>query len=636
MRKLRQPWLSIIEGLSVIWVLFFTYTSLMGELHTFVQVPLCLMAAFVYVFILFPATKDSTSSTGPSMVDMLLALVASAACIYVIMHASDFITSPTRWGASDLIVSLVLFALLMEGSRRTMGWIVPMIALFMLFYTFVLGDFLPGRWWFGNVDVSRVFANRFLRSDMGYWGTLPKLAVVTIPLFLVFGPILFSSGAGKVFMDLAGLIGNRIRGGSAQVAVVASALFGTISGAAVANTATVGVLTIPTMKESGLTAEEAGAIEAAASTGGQIMPPIMGATAFLMADFLDVSYGTIALAAMLPAILYFFAISATVYLLACKRNLAMPSRESIPKLKDILVPASLAQVVIPVGILATLMILKFTANYAIGWALLSAVVVTLSWSDDPFKQRVRNLVNGAKTGITAVAWLLITLVLLQTTVSLLSYSGLGLNFAATIFDLGRQSPFLALILTAIIVLILGLGLNTTASYVIAYAVVATPVVRLGFDPFGVSFFIFYYAVLSTITPPTCNTVFAAAAISGGSWWRTAWLACGIALGAFLLPFSWVYDPGLFLIGDPVNILRCAVFAALSIICLSATTAGYVVRDATPLERMVFLAAAVLLLFPTFLINCIGLVLAALGLMSQIFLRKNPASVPKEVSAYDDN
>ena len=241
------------------------------------------------------------------------------------------------------------------------------------------------------------------------------------------------------------------------------------------------------MKESGLTAEEAGAIEAAASTGGQIMPPIMGATAFLMADFLDVSYGTIALAAMLPAILYFFAISATVYLMARKRNLERPSKDSMPKLKDILVPSSLAQVFIPVGILATLMLLDFTANYAIGWALIGAIVVTLSWSDVPFRQRVRNLVNGAKTGTTAVAWLLITLVLLQTTVSLLSYSGLGLNLAATIFDLGRHSPFLALVLTAVIVLILGLGLNTTASYVIAYAVVGTPVVRLGFDPFACPF-----------------------------------------------------------------------------------------------------------------------------------------------------
>ena len=235
MRKLRQPWLSIIECLSVAWVLFFTYTSLMGEFHTFVQVPLCLIAAFVYVFILFPATNRVLQVPAHPRWTYL-AVVASAACIYVMMHASDFITSPTKWNAIDLTVSLVLFALLVEGSRRSMGWIVPMIALFMLLYTFILGDFLPGRWWFGNVDVSRVFANRFLRSDMGYWGTLPKLAVVTIPLFLVFGPILFSSGAGKVFMDLAGMIGNRIRGGSAQVAVVASALFGTISGAAVANT----------------------------------------------------------------------------------------------------------------------------------------------------------------------------------------------------------------------------------------------------------------------------------------------------------------------------------------------------------------------------------------------------------------
>jgi TRAP transporter 4TM/12TM fusion protein len=620
MRKLRQPWLSGVEGLSVAWVLFFVYTSLQGEFHTFVQVPLCLMVAFVLVFTLFPASRTS-ESTAPTLLDGLLILAGAVICIYVMARASDFIAYPTRWTVPDLAASIALFALLIEGSRRSLGWTVPLLALFMFFYTVVLGNFLPGRWWFGDVDVARVFANRFFRSDLGYWGTLPKLAVVTIPLFLVFGPILFSSGAGQVFMNLAAMIGNRVRGGSAQVAVVASALFGTISGAAVANTATIGVLTIPTMKKSGFSTDEAGAIEAAASTGGQIMPPIMGATAFLMADFLDVPYAKIALAATLPAILFFFAIAATVYLLARRRNLVKPPRDSIPTWGQILVPSSLAHVLIPLGILATMMVRGFTAEYAVGWATVAAIVVSLAWSDVPFRQRVRNLVNGAQVGAKAVAWLLITLVLLQTVVSLLSYSGLGLNFAATIFELGSKSSFLALLLTAIIVLILGLGLNTTASYVIAYAVVAGPVVKLGFDPFGVSFFIFYYAVLSTITPPTCNTVFAAAAISGGSWWSTAWIACGIALGAFLLPFSWAYDPGLFMMGDPLNILRALACGILSIICLSVTTVGFLVHRATVLERLLFLAAAIFLLFPTFAMNAIGLALAAIGLVAQLLLTR---------------
>jgi TRAP-type uncharacterized transport system fused permease subunit len=282
--------------------------------------------------------------------------------------------------------------------------------------------------------------------------------------------------------------------------------------------------------------------------------------------------------------------------------------------------------VIPVGVLATLMTLKFTAVYAIGWALIAAVVISLAWSDVPFKQRVRNLINGAQIGAKAIAWLLITLVLLQTTVSLLSYSGLGLNFAATIFELGSHSSFLALVLTAIIVLLLGLGLNTTASYVITYSVVSAAVVNLGFDPFAVSFFIFYYAVLSTITPPTCNTVFAAAMIAGGDWWKTAWLACGIALGAFLLPFSWAYSPGLFMIGDPLNIVRAFAAGALSIFCLGVATVGFVLRPVTGIERFVFLVAAMLLLFPTLLINCIGLALAAALLFRQFTASRDRDSV----------
>jgi TRAP transporter 4TM/12TM fusion protein len=630
MRKLKQPWISIKEALSVIWVLFFIYTSIAGQLHTFVQIPLCLMTAFVIVFIVFPARKKGASDSGPSIVDIILILVGSAICIYVMAHSSNFIARPTQWNNIDLAASVVLFAIMLEGSRRSMGWTIPIIALFMLFYTFILGNILPGRWWFGGVDISSVFANRFLRSDMGYWGTLPKLAVVTIPLFLVFGPILFSSGAGKVFMDLAALIGNRVRGGTAQVSVVASALFGTISGAAVANTATIGSLTIPTMKQAGFTPNVAGAIEAAASTGGQIMPPVMGATAFLMAEFLGVPYLTVALAAALPAILYFFAIAITVYFLARKNNMVKPPRESIPKLKDILVPSHLAQVIIPVGILITLMLLDFTAEYSVGWALIAGIVVTLLWSDAPFKQRVRNIIQGAQSGINAVAWLLIALMLLQATVSLLSYSGLGLNFSATIFELGSYSGFMALLMTAIIVLILGLGLNTSASYVIAYAVVAATVIKLGFSPFSVSFFIFYYAVLSTITPPTCNTVFAAAAIAGGSWLRTGWIACGIALAAFLLPFSFAYNPGLFLIGGTLNVIRSFGCAAISITCLSVTTIGFMVRKATIIERIIFLGASILLLFPTPLMNGIGFVVAALGLLGQIFPGRNRVTAPKEV------
>jgi TRAP transporter 4TM/12TM fusion protein len=575
---------------------------------------------------MFPATKKGAASTAPTKLDLLCIVVASLICIYVMLNAGDFVIRPTKATNMDFVVSVVLFVLMMEGSRRSMGLTVPLIVLFMLAYTFFLADFLPGRWWFGDVDVERVFANRFLRSDMGYWGALPKLAVVTMPLFLVFGPILFSSGAGQVFMNLAALIGNRVRGGSAQVAVVASALFGTISGAAVANSATVGVLTIPTMKKAGFTSEEAAAIEGAASTGGQIMPPIMGATSFLMADYLNVPYSRVALAATLPAILFFLAIGITVYLIARKRNLQKPPRDSIPQLKDILVPSSLAHVLIPIGVLGTLMTLEFTAVYAVGWALVSAIVISLLWSNAPFKQRVRYLIEGAQIGSRAIAWLLITLVLLQTTVSLLSYSGLGLNFAATIFELGSHSRFLALVLTAIIVLILGLGLNTTASYVITYAVVSVSVVNLGFDPFSVSFFILYYAVLSTITPPTCNTVFVAAAIADANWWRTSWIACGIALGAFLLPFSWAYDPGLFLIGEPLNIVRAFACALLSIFFLSVCTVGFLLRPATALERILFFVVAILLLFPTFMINCVGLLLAVVAVSGQYFLRKNRQSV----------
>ena len=586
------------------------------------------MAAFVYVFTIYPASKKGTSS-GPSILDFTLMLMGSAICIYVMSEADKFISHPTQFTNIDFYISVVLFGLMVEGSRRALGWTIPLITIFMLFYTFVIGDFLPGRWWFGGVDIPSVFAKRFLRSDMGYWGTLPKLACITMPLFLVFGPVLFSGGAGQVFMNLANMIGNRMRGGAAQVSVIASSLFGTISGAAVANAATVGSLTIPTMKQAGFPSDMAGAIEASASTGGQIMPPVMGATAFVMAEFMGVPYLTIALAATLPAILYFFAIGVSVYFWAGKANMVKPPKESLPKLKDILIPSAVTQIVIPMTILITLMILGFTCEYAVAWALIAGIIISLTWSDVPFKERVKNLISGAQNGIKAVAWLLISLVLLQAAVSLIGFTGLGLNLSAVIFQLGNYSNFLALVMTAIVVLLLGLGLNTTASYVIAYAVIAPTLIQMGFDPFAVNFFIFYFAVLSTITPPTCNTVFACAAISGSSWIRTANIAMGLALAAFLLPFSWAYNPGLFLIGGPLNVIRSFGCAALSIVCLGVTTVGFMVRPATAIERIVFFGAAILLLFPTPLINGIGLVVAVSGLLANIYLGGNRVTAPKE-------
>ena len=292
MRKLKQPWKAIMSGISIAWVLFFLYTGLFGELYTMIQVPLCLMVGIFYVYVNFPLFKIKPENKdipcGPAIYDLAIIVVGFAICLYVMINRVDFVYNPHLWQPRDFYLSVVLFLIIFEGARRSMGWVVPLIAAFMMVYAFFLGDFMPGRWWFGGVDIPSVFANRFLRSDMGYWGTLPKLACVMMPLFLVFGPILFSTGAGELFIKAASSFGNRVRGGPAHVAIIGSSLFGMISGAAVANTATVGTLTIPTMKKAGFSPSEAASVESAASAGGQIMPPIMGATAFLMADFLGV------------------------------------------------------------------------------------------------------------------------------------------------------------------------------------------------------------------------------------------------------------------------------------------------------------------------------------------------------------
>ncbi len=620
-----------MSTLAVMWVLFFLYIGFAGELHTFLQVPLCLMAGIFYVYVYFPLRPLKTPEqkaipSVPAWYDLIIILVGWGICIYVMSNRMDFIFNPHIWHQYEVYMSVVLFAIIFEGSRRSMGWVIPLIAVFMCFYAFILGDYLPGRWWFGGVDIQSVFANRFLRSDMGYWGTLPKLACVMMPLFLVFGPILFSTGAGELFMQIASIIGNRMRGGAAQVSIISSALFGTISGAAVANTATTGTMTIPTMKAAGFSPEQAAAIESSASAGGQIMPPIMGATAFLMAEFLAVEYTRVALAALLPAIVYFFAVATTIYLMARRKGMEKPPKESIPKAKELLNPRRICQVIVPMGILIGMMVEGFTAEYSCAYALTAGILLNLFWSDQSWKERIVNLIKGVENGIKTIAWLLLSLVLLQTTVSLLGYSGLGLNFSATIFSVGSSSMLLAMILTAVIVLILGLGLNTTASYVIAFSVLGVPLADLGFDPFSINFFILYYAVLSTISPPVCNCVFIAASIAGAKWMRAGWLTCLVALSAFLLPFSFAFDPGLFMVGTPLGIAKSFITAMLSVGLLSIVTMGFFFRRATIIERVVFAVAAVLLLFPDPIYEGMGFVVGLLMAVYHIYTVKANSQV----------
>lgn len=640
MRELTGFWKGTAAVLVGIWSVFLIYTALTLPLHPLLQGGISLAFGLALVFILYPLDAKRYKSTGdsfkdkfiygtisaPSVLDIILLVLAVFPCIYIMLYWEVIARAVGQYETYQLVMGVVLGVLLLEGTRRALGNAIPIVVLFFLAYALV-GEHLPGYFGHAGYSVPEIIYQTYLMTE-GIWGLLTDMTSRVIALFIIFGPVLFAVGVGKSFMDIAMFTGGRTTGGAGQIAVVSSAFFGMLSGSSVANVATTGAFTIPTMKKMGYRNELAGAIEASASSGGQIMPPIMGAGAFIIAEFLNISYLEVMLAALIPAVIYFAGIWAGVYIEAKRDGIGRLPAELIPKFKEVFAPRQIMMLFIPVGLLLYLLLLYLPPQLCAAWALIAVMVVFMltggSLSAKGIMERIKIIASAYYSGVTSsLAWLMVMMSCVQMAVAMISLTGFGVKLSEVIMALADVHVSLALVATMVASMILGMGMTTTAAYVIAAAVLAPALAGMGIAPLAAHLFIFWFAIKSGLTPPVCIAVFTAAAISGGSWLKLAWIAMRLGVGGYIMPFFFVFYSVFLMQGSWDYVLITSILAILGMFPLQAALMGYWLKPATPLERVLFFTGGLGVLFPTLLTDIAGLVLIALGLLSQKYMGPIP-------------
>ncbi|WP_429648295.1 TRAP transporter permease [Aeribacillus pallidus] len=580
--------------------------------------------ALSLIFLLFPARKRSGKKHKVAWYDVILSLLSIVVGLYWPIMLDQIVNRVGLLTTTDFFVGLIAVLLVLEATRRAVGLPITIIASIFLIYAY-FGPYMPGFLAHRGLKLETLVKTMFYTSE-GILGTPLYVSATFIFLFLLFGAFLVKTGVGQYFNDLAVALAGRRTGGPAKVAIFSSALQGTISGSSVANVVTSGSFTIPMMKRLGYRKEFAGAVEAAASTGGQLMPPIMGAAAFLMVEFIGggITYWEIAKAAAIPALLYFSGIWIMTHFEAKRIGLRGLSKEDLPGRTEVL-----KKIYLLIPILAVILLLM--SGMSVMRAALWSIVVTIAVSAIRketrigFKQMVEALVDGARTALAVAAATACAGII----VGVVTKTGLGLKLANGLVDLADEKLFLTLLFTMITAIILGMGSPTTANYVITSTIAAPAIILLGVPELAAHLFVFYFGIIADITPPVALAAFAAAGVSGGEPIRTGLNSAKLAIAAFIIPYMFVYNPALLMIDTTIPHLLWVIFTAISgMIAIGAGMIGYWYRKLMIPERLLSIAGGLMLIYPEGMTDMIGLGIFVLMIVLQfVFKREN-----KEVNA----
>lgn len=535
----------------------------------------------------------------------VFAVLSVVACAYLVFENQELVQrsgSPTRL---DLVMGAITILLVIELARRATGWGLIAVCIMALGYAFA-GPWLPGVLAHRGYGVTRLIEQLYLSTE-GVWGIPLGVSADFVYLFVLFGAVLETAGGGALLIAMANRVAGRTRGGPAKTAAVASAFMGSLSGSAVANVVTTGSFTIPLMKRAGFRPFFAGAIEAAASTGGQLMPPVMGAGAFILATWTNIPYLQVAVAAIIPAVLYYGALLAAIHFRAARMGIEPSTEEDREPIMDRL------HLLLPLAIIVVLLGMGRSPMRAAFWGVSSALIMAfVRPSTRPSPEQMREIMERAGRGAVQVA---AACAAAGIVVGVASLTGIGLRMSGLIIELSQGSLFLALLLTALGSIVLGMGLPTTAAYVVLAALGAPALETLGVPLLGAHLFIFYFGCISNVTPPVSLAAFAAAGISGSPPIRTALYAAMLAGAGFIVPFMFVYGPELLLVGPPAGVLLATITALIGVTALAAGGVGYARARLDWWERALALLAAALLVFPGWQSDIAGLVGVAL-----VFLR----------------
>lgn len=620
-RKFESP--TVKKALSLFCFLFTVYhlvyaaglLTMVNLWHHAIHVGLILVLSFV----LYPAYSKA-SRKKVAWYDMIFTVLSIAEPIYVLIRYPVFMSTGFKPSTLDIVMGTILVLLVLEATRRISGAALPILCIIFMVYG-LFGRYVPGIFMHRGYTWEKII--QYLTIDIyGIYGSSIKVSATYIVIFIIFGEVMNKCGMGQLFNDLASAIAGGTKGGPAKVGVIASGLLGMINGAAVAVVVTTGSFTIPLMKKNNYSDEFSGAVVATASVGGQLMPPIMGAAAFVMAETLGVKYSVIVKAAVIPAIVYYAGILFQVQLRANKEKMFGLPKDKLPKIGGVL--KERGHLIIPI---AFLVIMMFASGWTVlkiaFWTIILTIVVAelrpvsrMSLKDiyDAFAQAARSTVSVA-----------ISCACVGIIVGVCSLTGFALNIASAIINIGQSSIFLTLLFTMITCMILGMGLPSIPSYLITATIAAPALVQLGIPDLAAHMFCFYFAMFANLTPPVALASFAAAGISGGNPMKTGWVSVKLAIAGFIVPYMFVYNQGLLLDGvgliDGVWIMITSV---IGVFLISIAAEGFLFTKVPILVRVVAGASSILLINSNVASDVIGLAITVAIVLFQRVLSKRHA------------
>ena len=620
-----------VSAIAILMSLFQIYTGFVGELAGSKQLSIHLTFAMILCFVYYPGRKKSPRDR-MTIPDMILAVLGGGCAFYLFANYSHVVTSVGDAETYDILIGAALIILVLEATRRSISPMLPIICIIFLLYAY-FGPYLPGELAHRGFRVKRIVDHIFMSGE-GLWGVPLRVSATFVFLFVLFGAFLDKIGAGLYLINLSFAMMGKYRGGPAKAAVVASCAMGSISGSSIANTVTTGAMTIPLMKKVGFNSATAGAVEVAASTNGQLMPPIMGAAAFIMAEIIGVPYIEIVKAAFIPALLSYVAIFSIVHLEAVKENIRGLTKEETPPFFKTLLSG--IHFLIPLGLLIwLLLIVRWTPTTAASWSILAGGIVALLNnylrqvkffpilvkdnldSDDPafldykanpdnfFMGRTKQeILDSLETGARNMAGIAVACACCGIIVGVVTLTGLGLKMATLITEAAGGNLMLTLIFSVFACIILGMGLPTTATYIIMAAMTAPAIMTissdlsLGLPIVAVHLFVFYYGIVADDTPPVGLCAYAAAGISGADPVKTGLKSFRLDLAAFTLPFMFIYNTKLLMINTTfLELCYMIPVCIIGMFCWSVFIQGYWITRTYFLERIAFLGLAFLLVNP---------------------------------------
>ena len=607
---------------------FHVYTGYFGTFYPYVQRSVPVMLALVLTFLTIRGGKRGDGDEKIPLHDWGLALLAIPVIGYV-TYNSEYLAN--RWpmtpsfAMSDVEIAcgVVASLLILEATRRVLGWLLVIVAAVSLLYTYY-GEHIPILVFRHRPYTFEHMLDYLYMTDNGIWGVALGVAATYIVLFIIFGAFAEKAGVSRFFIDFANAIAGHTKGGPAKVAIVSSAMIGSVTGSTVANVYTTGQFTIPMMIRLGYRPSVAGAVEALASNGGQIMPPIMGAAAFILAAYSGVPYLTVAIANLIPALLYFGGLIWFVHLEAHKTGIVELPRDEKPDLIKVLLRGG--HLFLPLLVLIGVLVYGFSPVKAAFFGIVATVII--SWFRKETRLGPGEILQALEDGGRHAVMIIITCATVGFIIGGFLITGLGLNVSSAIINISGGYFVLTLFLVGLSSIVLGMGMNTVAAFVLVSVVGVPALTAQGIDPLVANIFVFYFALLSHITPPVCLAIFAGAQIAGANIWETAYMGVKMSAVPYLLPFLVVFVPPLLLIGSPQEIFLETTAAMFGLLMLIAAVQGWVFRAVSWPGRLLMCAAGVCLLWPEPVVKSVGLVLGVVVVTVQVMNRRREAAEVK--------